>query len=242
MIPAPHKTRFSNYTINRIPLMHLRTVRTIMVLTLLLASFMPAFPKTHQDNRKALESALQKVSSVEPLLGVYDILVKYGLQYNVPVLCPIYDSYHISSRYGWRIHPVTGNRKFHAGIDMAAPLATFVHASADGVVSHSGRKGGYGNCIVLRHRYGFETVYGHLSLAYAKRGTIVHAGDVIGFVGSTGVSTGNHLHYEIRKGGKAVRPVILDERLSVSQRRDINILRSRTAERVTEESKKRHLK
>ncbi len=96
----------------------------------------------------------------------------------------------------------------HQGYDLSCPLATRIHATGDGVVSFCGWHGGYGYCIIIRHLYGFETLYGHLSRAYAFAGKRVRRGDVIGFVGNTGLSTGYHLHYEIRKNGNPIEPTI----------------------------------
>ena len=120
--------------------------------------------------------------------------------------------HRISSAYGWRSDPVTGQRRFHSGVDIAAELASTVHAAADGKVIYSGRKGGYGYCVMIRHAYGFVTLYGHLSACYVPEGEEVRSGKVIGFIGSSGKSTGNHLHYEVRKYGRPVRPYIRKRR------------------------------
>jgi murein DD-endopeptidase MepM/ murein hydrolase activator NlpD len=96
--------------------------------------------------------------------------------------------------------------------DIAAELASTVHAAADGKVIYSGRKGGYGYCVMIRHAYGFVTLYGHLSACYVPEGEEVRSGKVIGFIGSSGKSTGNHLHYEVRKYGRPVRPYIRKRR------------------------------
>lgn len=106
----------------------------------------------------------------------------------------------------------TGQRRFHSGVDIAAELASTVHAAADGKVIYSGRKGGYGYCVMIRHAYGFVTLYGHLSACYVPEGEEVRSGKVIGFIGSSGKSTGNHLHYEVRKYGRPVRPYIRKRR------------------------------
>ena len=97
-------------------------------------------------------------------------------------------------------------------MDIAAELASTVHAAADGKVIYSGRKGGYGYCVMIRHAYGFVTLYGHLSACYVPEGEEVRSGKVIGFIGSSGKSTGNHLHYEVRKNGRPVRPYIRKRR------------------------------
>ena len=114
----------------------------------------------------------------------------------------------VSSPYGTRYHPILKTYRMHSGIDYAAPTGTPIMAPADGVVSFVGVKGGYGNAIMLNHRKGMETLYGHMSafVSGVNAGKSVKAGDVIGFVGSTGRSTGPHLHYEVRINGQIVDP------------------------------------
>ena len=114
----------------------------------------------------------------------------------------------VSSPYGTRYHPILKTYRMHSGIDYAAPTGTPIMAPADGVVSFAGVKGGSGNAIMLNHRKGMETLYGHMSafVSGVNAGKSVKAGDVIGFVGSTGRSTGPHLHYEVRINGQIVDP------------------------------------
>lgn len=112
----------------------------------------------------------------------------------------------ISSRFGNRRDPIVGRTAFHAGIDFRTPTGTPILATADGVVSHAGRKGGYGIMVELRHANGLTTRYAHLSRAQVKKGHKVKAGQTIGKAGSTGRSTGPHLHYEVRTDGKALNP------------------------------------
>lgn len=124
---------------------------------------------------------------------------------------PLESYTRISSPYGIRVHPILHTVRMHTGIDYAAPTGTKIIAPADGVVSFSGVKGGYGNTIMLTHNNGAETLYGHMS-AYVSGltvGTRVQAGDVIGFVGSTGRSTGPHLHYEVRIDGQHINPATI---------------------------------
>ncbi|MDK4653253.1 M23 family metallopeptidase [Kingella kingae] len=124
---------------------------------------------------------------------------------------PIEHYTRISSPYGIRIHPVLRTIKMHTGIDYAAPTGTKILAPSDGVVSFRGWKGGYGNTVMLSHRDGLETLYGHMSsfISGVDVGTSVKAGDVIGLVGSTGRSTGSHLHYEVRINGQHVNPATI---------------------------------
>jgi len=108
-----------------------------------------------------------------------------------------------------RKHPIYGFHRKHTGVDFGAPTGTRVKATGDAVVSFAGRKGGYGNLVILRHQNGYETYYAHLN-GFSKgirRGTPVDQGDIIGYVGSTGASTGPHLHYEIRIAGNPHNPL-----------------------------------
>ncbi len=104
----------------------------------------------------------------------------------------------IGSPFGYRIHPVTKRKSFHAGIDLPAKHGTPIYAPASGVVVYADKKGPYGNFLLLAHSYGFKTAYGHLSRFAVKSGEYVSKGQKIAYVGSTGRSTGPHLHYEVR--------------------------------------------
>ncbi len=114
----------------------------------------------------------------------------------------------ISSPFGWRVHPVLHTRRFHKGVDYEAALGTPVIAAADGVVEDFGRRGNYGNYIRLRHSNRLETAYAHLSAFSATLtvGMTVHRGDVIGYVGMTGIATGPHLYYELLVDGRQIDP------------------------------------
>lgn len=113
-----------------------------------------------------------------------------------------------TSGYGVRSDPFQGRAAMHAGIDLAGPLGTVIYATADGVITDAGyNSGGYGNLIKIDHGRGIETRYGHLSSMTAYAGQRVKRGDVIGRMGSTGRSTGSHLHYEVRIDGRPVNPV-----------------------------------
>jgi murein DD-endopeptidase MepM/ murein hydrolase activator NlpD len=113
------------------------------------------------------------------------------------------------SGFGIRSHPILGYTKMHTGVDWAAPTGTPIYAAGNGVVEKAGWESGYGKFVLLRHNNGYETAYGHMS-AFARgmeEGTRVRQGQVIGFVGSTGLSTGSHVHYEIRVNGRFVDPM-----------------------------------
>ncbi len=118
------------------------------------------------------------------------------------------DGARTSSRYGMRRHPISGYRKMHQGVDFAAPTGTPVYAASDGVVVEARRWGGYGNWVRVRHANGLETGYAHLSrfARGLRAGQRVSQGQVIAYVGSTGASTGPHLHYEIWRGGQRINP------------------------------------
>lgn len=113
----------------------------------------------------------------------------------------------ITSVFGYRSDPFDSeNAEYHPGIDFKGAKGDPVHVTADGKVIFTGRKGGYGNCIIVQHKNDFQTLYGHLSHINVEEGQSVSTGDVIGKVGSTGRSTGSHLHYEVRKEGKPINP------------------------------------
>ena len=113
----------------------------------------------------------------------------------------------LTSNFGMRTHPVLGGRRAHKGIDLAAPTGTPVYASADGVISKAEWFSSYGLYIAIEHGGEIQTRYGHLSRLNVAAGQPVKKGDLIGYVGSTGRSTGPHLHYEVRIAGTAVNPV-----------------------------------
>ena len=112
----------------------------------------------------------------------------------------------ISSSFGWRVHPVLGFRRLHKGMDFAAPYGSPIRAATDGIVAFAGRHGGYGNFVKLVHGGGLATGYGHMSRIAVRGGERVSRGEVIGYVGSTGLSTGPHLHYELWRNGAPINP------------------------------------
>jgi len=123
----------------------------------------------------------------------------------MPLGFPIYTE--ISSPYGKRVDPINGKIGFHEGIDFKGTSGDKVRSTGDAIVKSAGYKSGYGNCIVLVHGNGYETMYAHLSKKLVARGDQIKRGQVIGLVGSTGRSTGSHLHYEVRHWGKAINPL-----------------------------------
>jgi murein DD-endopeptidase MepM/ murein hydrolase activator NlpD len=113
----------------------------------------------------------------------------------------------ITSFYGRRVSPYSGQMKMHEGIDIGAKIGTPVQAPADGVVIFTGRKPGFGILVQIDHGYGIETIFAHASSANVQKGQLVKRGDLIAHVGNTGMSTGPHLHYEIRVNGTPVDPL-----------------------------------
>jgi murein DD-endopeptidase MepM/ murein hydrolase activator NlpD len=129
---------------------------------------------------------------------------------SIPAIQPVSnkDLDRIASGFGMRIDPVYGTPKMHKGLDFTAPQGTPIYATGDGVVSEAGfSEGGYGNHVVINHGYGYETLYGHMVRLKARAGQKVKRGEVIGWVGSTGKSTGPHCHYEVHVQGNPVDPV-----------------------------------
>jgi murein DD-endopeptidase MepM/ murein hydrolase activator NlpD len=113
----------------------------------------------------------------------------------------------VTSGFGERFHPILGYQRFHAGLDLAATFGSPIAAAADGRVVSAGWHGGYGRLVAVMHGGGIETLYGHMSQIAARPGELVRQGQVIGYVGSSGLSTGPHLHYEVLKNGRPVNPL-----------------------------------
>lgn len=127
---------------------------------------------------------------------------------HIPSIQPVLnkDLRRIASGFGYRIDPIYHTPRFHAGMDFTAPKGTEIFATGAGRVSYAGWKQGYGNCVMIDHGYGYETLYAHMHKINVRQGKEVSRGDVIGFVGSTGKSTGPHCHYEVHYKKKVVDP------------------------------------
>ena len=135
---------------------------------------------------------------------------KSAMLASIPAIQPVAnkDLKHMASGYGWRIHPIYKTEKFHSGMDFTAPVGTPIHATGNGVVEKIEFDGrGLGNNAIINHGYGYESVYAHMSKIIVRAGQKIVRGDLIGYVGSTGSSTGPHLHYEVRKNGNPLNPV-----------------------------------
>ena len=153
------------------------------------------------------ELAIQS-KSLDDILKLAD--VKSDLLAAIPAIQPVRNENlkQMASGFGYRTDPFTKARKMHEGMDFTAKTGTPIYATGDGVVARADNTAsGYGNHIVIRHGFGYETLYAHLSKYKARAGQRVKRGDVIGYVGSTGRSEGPHLHYEVHKDGKVVNPL-----------------------------------
>lgn len=158
----------------------------------------PTSDASNSDTKfKQLFASWKRVETEKPSLGVGAAAI--------PSRLPV-EGAHFSSLFGSRIHPVTGRRKDHHGLDMAAPSGTPIFATADGRIEMAKWYGGYGNYVQIDHGGEVETRYGHMSRMNVSAGQPVKKGDLIGWVGSTGRSTGPHLHYEVRIAGEPVDP------------------------------------
>ena len=147
---------------------------------------------------KSLDEILKLAKSKEKLLAA------------IPAIQPIRNENlkRMASGFGYRSDPFTKARKFHEGMDFSANLGTPVFASGDGIVERADNTAsGFGNHIVIRHGFGYETLYAHLSRYKSRVGQYVKRGDIIGYVGSTGRSEAPHLHYEVHKNGEVVNPL-----------------------------------
>lgn len=123
---------------------------------------------------------------------------------------PLRSRYWLSSPYGWRDSPFnTGKRTFHGGVDLACGMGTPIYAALDGVVTATGYNDTYGNYVIITHHSGYKSLYGHMSRITCKKGNFVYTNTKIGEVGSTGMSTGPHLHFTVYKNGKSVNPLTL---------------------------------
>lgn len=130
-----------------------------------------------------------------------EIIDKFGQMFSIPTTIT-----RISSVFGYRVHPITGVRTKHMGVDIPGRLNTPVYAARKGKVIFAGYSGGYGNLVIVRHDKGYTTYYGHLNSITTRAGATVGVGVMIGRMGSTGRSTGSHLHFEVRRNGVALNP------------------------------------
>jgi len=150
--------------------------------------------KKHQeDEKKIIVQHIQDKINQDKVTAIQKALLLNSIPNGKPLRYK-----RIASRFGYRIHPVTHKNTFHAGLDLPAKHGTPIYAPASGVVVYAAKKGAYGNFMLIAHSFGFKTAYGHLSRFAVKSGDYVTKGQKIAYVGSTGRSTGPHLHYEVR--------------------------------------------
>jgi len=134
---------------------------------------------------------------------------KFKMLASIPAIMPIAikDFRSISSGFGVRIHPIYKTRKFHDGMDFTGKIGTPIYSTGEGKIESAKSSRGYGKKIVINHGYGYKTIYAHLSRYNVKAGQKIKRGEIIGFLGNTGISTGPHLHYEVRKNNKKLNPI-----------------------------------
>jgi murein DD-endopeptidase MepM/ murein hydrolase activator NlpD len=149
-----------------------------------------------------LDDRKRKLVLLETLIMERDLK-----SHSVPEGWPLLSGGVVTSKFGYRRHPISGRRSMHMGIDIAGKQGSDIVAMADGLVIFSGRKSGYGNIVEVRHANGLETRYAHNQRNLAKEGDLVRKGEVIAKLGSTGRSTGPHVHFEVRRNGEAVDPM-----------------------------------
>lgn len=129
---------------------------------------------------------------------------------SIPAIMPINNKNlkHMPSGFGWRTHPIYKTSEFHPGMDFAAPTGTPIYSTGDGVIERADNLAqGYGNHVVVNHGYGYQTLYGHMSKIAVKAGQKIKRGELLGYVGSTGLSTAPHVHYEVIKNNEKVNPI-----------------------------------
>lgn len=172
------------------------------------------------DNAELLKSATERMDRLTKRIYVqsksYDEVVnlaknKENLMASIPAIMPMNKkdlAHAVTSGFGWRTHPIYKTMEMHPGMDFAAEQGTRIYSTGDGVVERADNLAqGYGNHVVVNHGFGYQTLYGHMSKIAVKAGQKVKRGQLLGYVGSTGLSTAPHLHYEVIKGGEKVNPI-----------------------------------
>lgn len=172
------------------------------------------------DNSELLISATERMDRITKQLYIqsrsFDEVVnlaknKEKLIASIPAIMPINQkdlAHAVTSGFGWRTHPIYKTMEFHPGMDFSAEQGTPIYATGDGVVDRADNLAqGYGNHVVIDHGFGYHTLYGHMSRIIARAGQKVSRGQLIGYVGSTGLSTAPHIHYEVIKNNEKVNPI-----------------------------------
>ncbi len=169
------------------------------------------YQKALADNKAAEQDALDDIEKLEAASNalidkIKKLSSKHGVIGSIKEW-PLPGNYEISSPFGWRTHPITHKKSLHTGVDIPAPSDTPIHAAGDGVVIYTGYFGAYGNVVIIDHGGGYSTLYAHQSKVGVSENEQVKAGEIIGYVGSTGWSTGPHLHFEVRVNGNPTDPL-----------------------------------
>ena len=179
------------------------------IIILMLLKFHDAYSQEQQRQMEGIFEGLSTSALMNVLASsdTADIALQAFLAFKIPMYHPLLKSCRINSTFGNRIHPIFKKVKFHSGIDMAASLNQSVYATADGEVVEVGYQSGLGNYIRIKHLLGFETIYGHLNGIIVRLNDSIYQGQTIGFCGSTGNSTGIHLHYSILRFKRFINPL-----------------------------------
>jgi murein DD-endopeptidase MepM/ murein hydrolase activator NlpD len=217
---------YLNYSVDNIEKKRLETQKAYLMLKQKNKVLDESMKKTQLaliDKKKELSEVSDTLSEIETMIGmapVADMSLqervsatkltsahRATLMQFIPSGSPIEYS-GVTSKFGYRIHPTLNRREFHRGLDMKAKMNTPVYATADGIVEWAGyhKRSGFGKLVILQHNYGFRTYFGHLNKIVIKSGKFVKKGDLIAYTGNSGMSSGPHLHYEIRFIQRAVNP------------------------------------
>ncbi|MDR2005437.1 MAG: M23 family metallopeptidase [Prevotella sp.] len=184
----------------------MRYITLFVVVLLCFPAWVAGQPNDFPGRETEVENLMEKVYSVKEFRRLADSMqLSVSELSGYPVISPVKQPV-ISSGFGMRKHPVYRVWKFHTGIDFAKAKGTLVYATGNGIVIHKGYNPGYGNFIEIRHAGGFRSFYAHLSKTLVNTGNSVRMGEHIACVGNSGLVTGYHLHYEIRKGNRFLNP------------------------------------
>jgi murein DD-endopeptidase MepM/ murein hydrolase activator NlpD len=166
-------------------------------------------PWTAQGLGRELDALQQQLTEQKDWFAMLDLVLtrRAGVEARLPTYTPV-DYPYLSSSFGWRRNPVTGRHSMHEGLDFAAPKGAPIHAASGGVVTEARQLPGYGKLVEIDHGNGLLTRYAHASSINVKRGDLVEKGHMIARVGSTGRSTGAHLHFEVRMAGHPLDPTL----------------------------------
>jgi murein DD-endopeptidase MepM/ murein hydrolase activator NlpD len=171
------------------------------------------------ENSKLIIENTKKLDQISKQLYVqsksFDDVVKMAknkeqMLASIPAIQPISnkDLKHIPSGYGWRTDPIYKTSEFHPGLDFTANTGTKIYATGDGIIAEANANAqGYGNHVIINHGFGYQTLYGHMSRIAVREGQKIKRGELIGYVGSTGRSTGPHVHYEVIRNGEKINPI-----------------------------------